>query len=88
MYYDHSRGLSQPLSQNGYYAVFIFTNGQYHKHVVKARSDFDAALKVKKSIGLMPSSDADVVGPLPSYSHGYDKLTRDLWLGKHNEKAG
>jgi hypothetical protein len=82
MFYNHSQREQVIPDQTGYYAVFIRLNGRFQKHVVKARSDFDAALKVKKMTGAMPGSDSDVVGPLPSSSHGYDKMTRDIWLGK------
>lgn len=82
MYYNHSLREKLLPEKLGYYAVFILVRGKYQKHVVKAKSDFDAALKVKKSTGVMASSEDDVVGPLPSESHGYDKQTRDMWLGK------
>ncbi|MGM0421871.1 MAG: hypothetical protein ACQEQL_02110 [Pseudomonadota bacterium] len=82
MFYNHSQRAQVIPDQTGYYAVFIRLSGKFQKHVVKARSDFDAALKVKTMTGAMPASDSDVVGPLPSSSHGYDKMTRDIWLGK------
>ncbi len=69
-------------TKNGYYAVFVRMDGEYRKHVVKAKSDFDAALKVKQNTGIMAHNQDDVIGPLPSFSHGYDKVTRDMWLGK------
>jgi len=82
MYYNHKKGANVQINTKGYYAVFILIDGRYQKHVVKAKTDFDAALKVKKSTGVMANHENDVVGPLPSHSHGYDKTTRDLWLGK------
>lgn len=80
MYYNHATGQNVSVEKLGYYAVFILVHGKYQKHVVKAKSDFDAALKVKKNTGIMAGNEDDVIGPLPSFSHGYDKATRDLWL--------
>ena len=83
MYYDHNIGQSLKTSNDdlfGYYAVFILQHGQYVRHVIKANSNLDAALKVKDMTGILPSSEKDVVGPLASSSHGYDKQTRDMWL--------
>ena len=86
MFYKHALSTSlreQILADtSGYYAVFVLQQGSYKRHVIKASSDFDAALKVKQMTGVMPKSEKDVVGPLPSSSHGYDKMTRDIWMGR------
>lgn len=47
------------------YAVFVEIGDQRTKHVVIAKSDYHAAVKVKKATGSMPVSERDVVGPIP-----------------------
>jgi len=69
----------QPTSA-GYYAVFILQKGHYVRHVIKAFSTQDASSKIGQMTGIFPASEKDVVGPLASSSHGYDKKTRDIWL--------
>tara|TARA_B100000686_G_C16677247_1_gene909832 strand:+ start:269 stop:544 length:276 start_codon:yes stop_codon:yes gene_type:complete len=89
MYYNHNLKHSSQTQHKaqgirfnapGYYAVFIQQKGHYVRHVIKAFSAEDAAFKIEQMTGVIPASQKDIVGPLASSSHGYDKKTRDIWL--------
>lgn len=47
-------------TQEGYYSVKINVQDRTFVHTVYARSDYDAAVKVRQTTGQMPSNDKDV----------------------------
>ena len=47
-------------TQEGYYSVKINVADRTVVHTVYANSDYDAAVKVRQTTGVMPANDGDV----------------------------
>ena len=52
--------MDMDYTQEGYYSVKVAIQDEVIVHTVYARSDYDAAIKVRQTTGLMPKNDHDV----------------------------